>query len=148
MGHLQSGHTTSCGCDKSSKGEKEITQLLEENHIKFIHDKQYFKDLILPSGGIGRYDYIVFNDDESIKCIIEFDGEQHFRNGWDSLENVTLNDEVKNQYAFSHNIPIIRIPYWEKGNITLSLLFDGTYELMPDMEEADGLDTSAEDSEV
>lgn len=142
LGHLQNGHTTSCGCDKSSKGEKEITQILEENNINFIHDKQYFKDLILPSGGIGRYDYIIFNEDNSIKCIIEFDGEQHYRDGWNSLENVRLNDEAKNKYAFSNHIPIIRIPYWEKGNITLSLLFDGTYELSPDMEEADGLDES------
>ena len=136
LGHLQNGHTTSCGCDKSSKGEKEITQILEENNINFIHDKQYFKDLLLPSGGIGRYDYIIFNEDNSVKCIIEFDGEQHYRDGWNSLETVQLNDEAKNKYAFSHHIPIIRIPYWERGNITLSLLFDGTYELSPDMEEA------------
>ena len=33
LGHLQNGHTTSCGCDKSSKGEKEITQILEEIRI-------------------------------------------------------------------------------------------------------------------
>jgi hypothetical protein len=136
LGHLQNGHTTSCGCDKSSRGEQEITQLLIDNDINFIHDKQYFKDLILPSGGIGRYDYIIFNEDNSIKCIIEFDGEQHYRDGWNSLEQVVASDKIKNEYAFFHQIPIIRIPYWEKGNITLDLLFSGTYELTPDMEEA------------
>lgn len=136
LGHLQTGHTTSCGCDKSSRGEKEISAILQENNINFIHDKEYFKDLILPSGGIGRYDYIIFNNDNSIKCIIEFDGEQHYRDGWNDLEKTILNDRAKNNYAFKHQIPIIRIPYWERGNITLSLLFNGIYELVPDMEEA------------
>lgn len=139
LGHLQTGHTTSCGCDKSSKGEKEITQILDEHNINYVHDKQYFKDLILPSGGIGRYDYVVFNEDSSVRCVIEFDGEQHYRNGWNSVECVQENDKVKNNYAFQHGIPIIRIPYWERGNIDLSMLFDGVYELTaaaPDMEES------------
>lgn len=140
LGHLRDGHTTSCGCDKSSKGEKEISKLLDDNNIKYIHDKQYFKDLILPSGGIGRYDYIIFNNDDSIKCIIEFDGEQHYRDGFfTSVGVVQENDSIKNQYAFKHNIPIIRIPYWEKNNLNIDILFDGTYELAPDMEEAQEL---------
>ena len=144
LGHLTSGHTTSCGCDKASRGEQEIIQLLNSHSIKFLHDKQYFSDLYLPSGGIGRYDFIIFNEDDEVSCVIEFDGEQHYRDGWNSVESVLLNDEAKNQYAFKHDIPIIRIPYWERGNITMSTLFDGIYELKiakvdaeaPDMEEA------------
>ena len=139
LGHLQNGHTTSCGCDKASRGEKEISQLLDDNNIMYIHDKQFFKDLILPSGGIGRYDYIVFNEDKSIHCIIEFDGEQHYKDSWQTLQKTQENDKAKNEYAFKHNIPIVRIPYWEKGNIDLSMLFDGVYEVFenaPDMEEA------------
>lgn len=142
LGHLQNGHTTSCGCDKSSKGEKEIASLLDAANLNYIHDKQYFKDLILPSGGIGRYDYIILDKNNAPQRIIEFDGEQHFKDCWSSVENVKLNDEVKNKYAFEHNIPIVRIPYWERNNITLDMLMGDIYEIQmaPDMEEAQGIE--------
>ena len=142
LGHLQTGHTTSCGCDKSSKGEKETSSLLDSANLNYIHDKQYFKDLILPIGGVGRYDYIILDENNVPQRIIEFDGEQHFKDCWSSVENVKLNDEVKNRYAFEHNIPIIRIPYWERNNITLDMLMGDIYEIQiaPDMEESSGLE--------
>ena len=37
------------------------------------------------------------------------------------------NDEIKNKYALSHNIPLIRIPYSEKMNISLNLIFGDKY---------------------
>lgn len=41
-------------------------------------------------------------------------------------KNLTLiieRDKVKNEYALSHGIPLVRIPYWERDNITLEMLF-------------------------
>ena len=35
----------------------------------------------------------------------------------------------KNQYAFDHNIPLVRIPYKERDNITLDLLLGDKYLL-------------------
>lgn len=79
-----------------------------------------------------RFDFVVFNDDNSIKLLIEYDGEQHFQNKtdkiWsDSLEKRQERDRIKNDYCLSHNIPLIRIPYWEKNNITLELLLSQKY---------------------
>ena len=31
-------------------------------------------------------------------------------------------DMKKNQWAFEHNIPLVRIPYWERNNITLEMI--------------------------
>lgn len=39
-------------------------------------------------------------------------------------------DEIKNEYAFSHGIDLVRIPYWERDNITLNMLLGNQYLVM------------------
>ena len=36
-------------------------------------------------------------------------------------------DEEKNQWAKRHNIPLVRIPYYERDNITLEMLLGDEY---------------------
>ena len=144
LGHLQSGHTQSCGCDKTSIGERNIEKILNDNSINYIHNREYFKDLILPSGGIGRFDFILIDNKSSPYRIIEFDGIQHFQDvskNWGSLTSRKEIDNKKTQYALSHNIPLVRIPYWERDNITIDLILGDKYLIKetadaPDMEEA------------
>jgi hypothetical protein len=38
-------------------------------------------------------------------------------------------DKKKNDWAAANNIPLVRIPYWEKENITLEMLMDSKYEV-------------------
>ena len=113
------------GCPKcnASKGEKRIAKYLDNKNIKYIHDKQYFKDLKNNKNGILRPDFII----ENMKIWIEFDGEQHFRVVDFSSKNKELakeqfriiqeNDKLKNEYAKEHGWKLIRIPYWEYNNI-------------------------------
>ena len=63
--------------------------------------------------------------------MVEFDGEQHYKNiaNWDSLELQQKRDQIKNEYALSHNIPLVRIPYWERDNITLDMIMGEQYEV-------------------
>lgn len=50
--------------------------------------------------------------------IIEFDGQHHFDEIYFNNHNSTkLHDAIKNQYCKSHNIGILRIPYWNGNNI-------------------------------
>lgn len=72
---------------------------------------------------IGRYDFVILKNNTPIR-LIEFDGEQHYKNiaNWDSLELQQQRDQIKNEYALSHNIPLVRIPYWERDNITLDMI--------------------------
>lgn len=130
-GHLKVGKTNSCGCIKS-KGEMCINNILKENDICYL--PQYsFDDWFMSSGKRPIYDFVVFNDDNSISHIVEYDGKQHFEysgNGWDNEENflqTKRRDYEKNNLAFQNNIPIIRIPYWHYNNLCIGdLLLDTT----------------------
>lgn len=42
-------------------------------------------------------------------------------------EKIKKSDKIKNNYALSHNIPLVRIPYWEIKNITLDMLLEDKY---------------------
>ena len=59
-------------------------------------------------------------------------GEQHFSatGGWNDENNLILvqkHDKKKNEYALSHNIPLVRIPYWERDNITMEMINGDKY---------------------
>ena len=106
-------------------------KILKENNIQFLHDAALFKDLKLPSGGIGRYDFILLDNQYHPYRLIEYDGEQHysakeFFGGTEGLKKLQLNDKIKNDYAKQHNLPLIRIPYTEK-NITINTILDDIY---------------------
>lgn len=119
--------TFSCGCQKSI-GEYNILQILHENNISYI------KEYCLKNSSL-RFDFAILNDNGNIIRLIEFDGEQHYEcnvknSGWNTYEkyqNTLQNDLAKNQLAKENNIPLIRIPYWERDNINLEILFSNKY---------------------
>lgn len=121
-----------CGCrycskEKGiikSKGELEVIDTLQYYNIDFIEQKIYLecKDInYLP------FDfYLPFYD-----ILIEFDGEQHYFpvrfHGMDEqdAENnflyVQKHDKIKTIFCIENGIPLIRIPYTERGNIKIYL---------------------------
>lgn len=130
--YLRNGDVKSCGCLGKSFGEHKIESILKENNISFIRDKKYFTDLIISNGGIGRYDFILLDENQKPYRLIEFDGEQHFKETnyfTRTLEENQKDDALKNQYALQHNLPLVRIPYWEVNNITFEMLFGDTFEI-------------------
>lgn len=113
--HLRSGFSKSCGCIKS-RGEQQIIQILKENNIAYI--KEYsFKDLKSDKGRVLRFDFAILDNFKNIKCLIEYDGEQHFNtynnfgNGVDFLKQVQYHDQLKNDYCIKNNLNLIRIKY-------------------------------------
>lgn len=105
---LKSGRTKSCGCIKKSYGEDLIEKILKENNIPFSME-QSFDNCILPSGKKARFDFYIID-----KCLIEFDGKQHFdpEAGWDeNIGEIQKRDSLKNEYCLKNNIPLYRIPY-------------------------------------
>ena len=125
--HLVTGNTKSCGCS-TSIGEDIITSILQSNNIIFEKQKT-FKDCILNTGGFGRYDFFLPNQNR----LIEYDGEIHFyftNSGWNTelnFKKIKEHDKIKNEWAAAHNIPLVRIPYWERDNITLDMLLGDQY---------------------
>lgn len=116
----------SSGCPKcnESKGEKTIYNWLTKYNIKFkyqysLDDCKNIKPL--------PFDFAVF-DDNKLKMLIEYDGEQHFRKvkfygmkdnklAEENFKNTKRNDQIKNQYCSKNNIRLLRIPYYQLHEI-------------------------------
>ena len=57
------------------------------------------------------FDFALFIQGKMI--LIEVDGQYHFKDYYGNLDEQLKRDEIKNRYCNKHNIPLIRIPYWE-----------------------------------
>lgn len=111
--YLRKGITTSCGCVKS-KGETRIAELLQENNISYKREYT-FTDLSGKNKKL-RFDFAVFDNQNNLSHLIEFDGIQHFeQKGFSQNEEdfklLQEYDSLKNNYCKEHNIKLIRIPY-------------------------------------
>ena len=107
----------SCGCQTASRGEKKIQELLEKHSIPFTKEKVFPSCKNPKTGKELRFDFYVDNS-----YLIEYDGEQHFKeskNSWEPLEEVQYRDELKNQWCKENNIPLIRIPYTDYTTLTI-----------------------------
>lgn len=129
---LRNGHKNSCGCANYSLGEDIIKFILNQNNIKYLSNVQYFKDLVSENNIPLRYDFIIFDNDNKIIRLIEFDGPQHYKSsslfgGEEGFKILQYHDKLKNEYAKAHNIPLIRIPYNEKNNLTINLLMSDKF---------------------
>lgn len=122
---LISGNTQSCGCI-SSNGENIIASIFDEYNIQY--QRQYSFNDLTGDDGITRlrFDFAIFNQDKTIKCLIEFQGEQHFipfKN--DTEETFTKRqryDEKKRLYCKENNILLIEIPYQDRFIINWNYL--------------------------
>ena len=129
---LINGSTTSCGCRRTSFGEEKIKFILDNNHINYLYNRGYFRDLCGDGGKPLRYDFILFDENNSPFRIIEFDGPQHdspqsFFGGNEKFIQQQRHDVLKNQYALSHNIPLVRIPYSKRDTMKIEDLLGDKY---------------------
>lgn len=118
-------HMTGHGCPScsQSKGEKEISKILKKLNINFISQKKFKKCLNDKTGRLLKFDFYV----PSKKLLIEYDGKQHFKpieffGGIKGLENRQNLDEIKNRYANDNGFKLLRIPFYEKKNISNIIL--------------------------
>lgn len=138
--YLRNGDTKSCGCIQSIN-ESKIATMLESINISY--KKQFtFDDLSSTGRKCDKlmFDFAVCNKHtNTLLYLIEYDGIQHFTpmHEWKEggFEITRVNDMLKNQYCFEHNIPLIRIPYDTQYNL-LDLKVETTrFLLTPDNEE-------------
>lgn len=119
---LIDGNTKSCGlCSHESFGIKRIKTLLDQQQIPYEQEKYfedfYYEETLKPV----KFDLYV-----NKQYVIEFDGRQHFEydnKGWNNKENLLetqRKDKLRDNYCIYHNIPIIRIPYYNIDNISIS----------------------------
>jgi Zn ribbon nucleic-acid-binding protein len=108
-----------CPRCRESKGEKQIGKYLNSNDIP--HEPQYsFVGCI--NKRLLRFDFAIFNKENKLIYLIEYDGELHFESveyfgGDEKLQQQIENDKIKNTYCKNNNIKLYRIPYWMLDNI-------------------------------
>jgi len=117
-------HPRGNGCPKcnDSKGENNIIQVLKKYKIDYIFQKR-FKDCKnkypLP------FDFYL----PKYNLCIEYEGKQHFEEikywgGIKRFKYIKQNDEIKNNYCKTHNIPLFRIAYFNNIENKLQELFN------------------------
>lgn len=105
-------------CNNHPKGERKIIDHLELKNISYI--PQYsFADC--KNKRVLLFDFAIFMNNILV-ALIEYDGEQHFRpvdffGGEKGFNERKFNDQIKNNYCLSSNIPLLRIPYWDFNSI-------------------------------
>ena len=110
-----------CPQCRKSNGEELIKQFLILNKIEYI--RQYRLPAFITRRLKLYYDFYL----PKLNLLIEFDGVQHFVpiekwGGLENLQNVQKRDEIKNKFAKTYNIPLLRISYKNKDNIEKLLI--------------------------
>lgn len=124
MNHIKKGQPRGCRLCTESRGEMYIRSYLENNNIKF-KTQYWFEDCryILPL----PFDFAIFNEDDTIKFLIEHQGQQHFQpvrfggisdqRAANNLNIVNTRDVIKDEYCIKNSIPLLKINYDEISNI-------------------------------
>ena len=109
-----------CKCHKISGFQLEANKVLFDNCVNYRVEYS-FPDL-LGVWGVNelRFDFAVFNDDGTIKCLIECQGNQHKEpvekfGGKRQLGFQKTNDEAKRKYCQRNGIELIEIEYEDRG---------------------------------
>ena len=107
---LNNGAIGSCGCQRS-RGESKINSLLFENEVNY-QTQFWFKDL--KDKKYLYFDFAILNNDGSIKCLVEYQGIQHYNpevlhGSWKNAPQE--HDKMKREYCKKKNICLIEIPY-------------------------------------
>ena len=104
--------TRSCGCLRMSNGELEIEKILKVNNVEYIFDYS-FDDLISPRSLMPlRFDFVLFKDG-ILKCLIEFQGLQHYtkcNNKFGEFQR-EVTDKMKIDYCLEKQIQLFTIKY-------------------------------------
>ena len=102
-------------CFPRSKGERKICEALLRMGIDYQQQKTMddCKYVALLS-----FDFYLPEYD----MMIEYDGEQHFYpierfGGEDALKKNKIRDKIKDTWCENHGVKMLRIPFWEYGNI-------------------------------
>jgi hypothetical protein len=104
-----------------SKLEDKIALILKLNNIHF---EKEFKFNNLKKKDFLRFDFAIFNKYNQLVCLIEVDGEQHFKNSSffykkeSDFKKALARDRLKNRYCLINNLKLIRIPFDKIENIS------------------------------
>lgn len=109
---------TKCHCCGLSKNASSILEYLANESIKTVLEYS-FRDLLGVGGKPLRFDFAIFNKNEELIALIEYDGEYHDEDLNPNYENylyVNTHDKMKDGYCEKNNIPLLRIHHSKFNN--------------------------------
>ena len=111
---INNGHITSCGCRVRSSREELISKILDFHDI--CYEREYVFNDCTYKGKL-RFDFAIFDTNNNVQIIIEYDGAQHYKPvsffGGESQYHLTiLRDKIKDEYCMNNNIHLLRLPYF------------------------------------
>lgn len=112
---------------RSSRGEIKIVDILTVAGVNF-KEEYSFPDLISSSGRPLRFDFAVFDDNDELDFLIEFQGIQHYEakskfGGSKGLYQQKYNDTQKRKYCMEHGYTLVTIPYWDLNILDYDYIF-------------------------
>lgn len=118
---------------RASRGEIKIQEILDKAGLNYQMEYS-FPDLTSRSGRELRFDFAVFDDDNELQFLIEYQGIQHYQaksvfGGIEGLRGQQFNDMQKREYCRQHNIILVAIPYVDEMRITYDYIMNRYYEL-------------------
>lgn len=130
---LTHGRIKSCGCLSISHAERTMIDFLNQNG--YIFEQQYKPNGLLGmNNGQLKFDFAIFDKANKIKCLVELDGEQHYKvinyfGGMKKYNQIKHNDNLKNIWCLRNEIELIRI---NVSNCTTDESFFDEYTKMLD----------------
>lgn len=100
---------------RASRAEIKIEEILQNAGLNF-EEEYSFKNLVSSSGRPLRFDFAVFDDDNNLEFLIEYQGVQHYKpkskfGGESGLRKQRFNDLQKREFCQKYGIKLIIIPY-------------------------------------
>lgn len=106
---------------KASRGEIKICDILDQAGLAY-KEEYSFPDLTTKSGTPLRFDFAVFDDNNELDFLIEYQGIQHYEpkskfGGFSGLRKQQYNDMCKREYCKKHGITLVLVPYWDEARV-------------------------------
>ena len=116
---------------RASRGEIKIEEILQQAGLIFTQEYS-FPDLVSNKGRPLRFDFAIFDDQQNLEFLIEFQGIQHYEpkqvfGGMSGLRKQQFNDMRKREYCASHNIKLVIIPYWDENVLNYDYIMQAAY---------------------
>lgn len=97
---------------KQSKYASIIETYLKTNNI--CYEKEFGFDDCRDVGKL-FFDFAIYQNN-LLECLIEVDGQFHFKDYYGQLDGQVKRDLIKNNYCIMNKIKLLRIPYWDIEN--------------------------------
>lgn len=126
-----------CALCQRSHGEKAVEKYLIENSLAY--QTEYTFDDLKGDRNVLPFDFAVLNESHELICLIEYDGEQHFRpmrhsesreRNVQKFEQTQRHDKLKNDYCERNHIPLIRISCFDIDYRRIRNLYHGVNKIL------------------